>query len=116
MTEHCALMSALGLPPVNAYPSSSSTTALLARLRETDLWTAMLDNRDASNDEWDRWSEARRQLLEEIAALPPTLENARIKARAVRSIHSGDLTDLFDGNTTDAQLARQVIAIMGAEA
>lgn len=100
--------------PVTALSATTGVSAYYAELDAIDRETARLNAVPASAAEWDHWEEWSTRIWREIEALPPTQENAKLKARAVWSIISGNMEDLNMGQSTCCRMVRQIISGLAA--
>ena len=99
-------------PAALAIPSAPSP--FFAELDAIDRESARLNAGSFDEATWDRWDEWSNRIYREIEALPPTPENAKIKARAIWSIIDGDMENVNTGQSAVARLVRQMISGLAA--
>ncbi len=90
--------------------TSATASPYYAELDAIDAFTRALNAERHPESDWDRWEAWTNRVYREIEALPPTPENAKIKARAVWSITSGNMEDLNAGQSTCCRMVRQIIS------
>lgn len=99
-------------PAALAIPAKPSP--FLAELDAIDQESARLNAGNFDEATWDRWDEWSNRVYREIETLPPTPENAKIKARAIWSIAEGDMENVNTGQSAVARLVRQMITGLAA--
>ncbi len=93
-----------------AIPCLPAHKTLLAELAAIDQEAARLNAGAFDEATWDRWDERSNRTYQEIEALPPIAENAKIKACAIWSIIEGDMENVNSGQSVVARLVRHMIS------
>lgn len=93
----------------NPVPSAEGISPYLAELDAIDARARELEVGHHTEAEWDHWEKWTDRIYRGVEALPPTPDNAGIKARAIWSITDGELDVIVEGEATVCRLARQVL-------
>lgn len=113
MNRRDLLAVAIAAPVVISAPAVAATGGsglFYAELDAIDALTAHLNAHSVDEAEWDRWEQWTNRVWREIEALPPSEENAKLKARAIWSIIEGNVDDLNQGQSTVCRMVRQIVS------
>ena len=102
-------------PSLVGFAAHEPHAALYRDLERVERFGKELGRRGSDTQaEWNAFDKVSTDILTRIEAFPSIKENAGIKAEAIIYIYADDIEQMFEDDTADNRLARQLVAAMAA--